>query len=110
MSTNGIWGFKKGRKLKLQYIHWDSYPSVLGKAIVTYIKTHILEDDFCRFEDDPHSHRASFIEWRYLINLDTQSLFVLYHCEIIDETPLSEIRTMHTEGYIKYLNYISGGK
>lgn len=34
MSTRGAWGIKRGDKLIVQYNHFDSYPTGLGKQIV----------------------------------------------------------------------------
>lgn len=44
MGTRGIYGFYKNKVDKLAYNHWDSYPDILGKNIVDFIKETNIEE------------------------------------------------------------------
>lgn len=43
MGTRGIYGFRKNKKDKLIYNHWDSYPEGLGADILDYIRKHTIK-------------------------------------------------------------------
>ncbi|OHD19680.1 MAG: hypothetical protein A2086_01710 [Spirochaetes bacterium GWD1_27_9] len=44
MGTRGLWGFYKNGINKLTYNHFDSYPSYLGKTVVTFVKHTSIEE------------------------------------------------------------------
>lgn len=44
MATRGIYGFRKNNYDKLNYNHFNSFPSGLGVDIVFFIKSHSLEE------------------------------------------------------------------
>lgn len=44
MGTRGIYGFRKNKKDKTSYNHYDSYPSYLGEQMFDYIKKHSIEE------------------------------------------------------------------
>ena len=44
MGTRGIYGFRKNKKDKTSYNHYDSYPSCLGEQMFDYIKRHSIEE------------------------------------------------------------------
>lgn len=46
MGTRGTYGLRIKGKDYLMYNHFDSYPSVLGKKIIDYIKSHEFDDTF----------------------------------------------------------------
>lgn len=43
MGTRGIYGFRKNKKDKTSYNHYDSYPSCLGEQMFDYIKNILLK-------------------------------------------------------------------
>ncbi|NCQ52119.1 hypothetical protein GW796_09555 [archaeon] len=43
MGTRGALGFRSGRKDKVTYNHFDSYPDGLGNSVLTFIKGETLE-------------------------------------------------------------------
>lgn len=78
MSTRGAWGIKRGDKLIVQYNHFDSYPTGLGKQIV--------EDLNEWYKDAPE-------EWIKRLNE------VLDEVEVIDE----EKTPQPTEEQLQYI-------
>lgn len=78
MSTRGAWGIKRGDKIIVQYNHFDSYPTGLGKKIV--------EDLNEWYKDAPE-------EWIKRLNE------VLDEVEVIDE----EKTPQPTEEQLQYI-------
>lgn len=78
MSTRGAWGIKRGGKIIVQYNHFDSYPTGLGKQIV--------EDLNEWYKDAPE-------EWIKRLNE------VLDEVEVIDE----EKTPQPTEEQLQYI-------
>lgn len=78
MNTRGAWGIKRGDKLIVQYNHFDSYPTGLGKQIV--------EDLNEWYKDAPE-------EWIKRLNE------VLDEVEVIDE----EKTPQPTEEQLQYI-------
>jgi len=44
MGTRGVYGFERDGVKKITYNHYDSYPSALGKDVVSFIKKHSVDD------------------------------------------------------------------